>query len=153
MQTFYKRHVNIIRIEPFIEILNIERDYYNENWHSSKKFFLGTILTSDELKTSGNRKLRRAHNSCKLFCKGVPVSKRRLAVLNSRTISDNFDFSFLIRWASSMTMYRQLNFLKTDFSFITISYEVTHTSHFPGNIVSRIIALWKNVIQDEDRKQ
>lgn len=32
-----------------------------------------------------------------------------------------FDFSFLILWASSMTMYRQLNFFITDFSRMHIS--------------------------------
>ena len=32
-----------------------------------------------------------------------------------------FDFSFLMRWASSMTMYLQLNFLKVAFSLRIIS--------------------------------
>ena len=46
--------------------------------------------TSEELKTSGSKKLRSDHNSCRLFCSGVPVRSRRLAVLNSRTISDSY---------------------------------------------------------------
>ena len=130
--------------------------------HSSK--------SSDELKTSGSRKLSSAHSSCRLFCNwntkkkqpmnskfhlkswwesdcyklqiarpffktkkrrigrflplemlrilgmprmpigilgmptGVPVRRSRLLVLNSRMISESFDFSFLMRCASSMTM-------------------------------------------------
>lgn len=47
-------------------------------------------FTSAELKTSGNRKLSRAHSSWRLFCRGVPVSNRRLVVLNSRTISESY---------------------------------------------------------------
>jgi hypothetical protein len=39
-------------------------------------------------------------------------------------------------------MYRQLNFLNTPFSLITISYEVTHTSHSPGIRVSLIKVFW-----------
>jgi hypothetical protein len=45
--------------------------------------------SSAELNTSGNRKFNKAHNSCKLFCRGVPVSRSLFADLNSRTISDN----------------------------------------------------------------
>ena len=98
--------------------------------------------TSELLKMSGRRKLSRAHNSCRLFWRGVPVMSSRLDVLNSLTISDSFDFSFLMRWASSITMYLQLNFLKTARSFITISYEVTQTSHSPGIISSRTMFAW-----------
>lgn len=47
------------------------------------------VFTSDELKTSGSRKFSRAHSSWRLFCSGVPVSNKRLVVLNSRTISDS----------------------------------------------------------------
>lgn len=48
------------------------------------------VNTSDELKTSGNRKLSRAQSSCRLFWRGVPVRSRRLVVLNSRTISESY---------------------------------------------------------------
>ena len=61
-----------------------------------------------------------------------------LEVLISRTTKDSLDSSFLIRCASSMTMYFQLNFLKTLFSRRSISYEVTTTSHPPGIMVSRM---------------
>ena len=47
------------------------------------------LHTSAELNTSGRRKLSSAHNSWRLFCSGVPVSSRRLADLNSLTISDS----------------------------------------------------------------
>lgn len=172
-------------------------------WEEIKQgaIFKRVWLTLAELNTSGSRKFKSDQSSCRLFCSGVPVNNRRLVVLNSRTISDNwepelkeketarrkrgkilwslflcirslnhlrsfmrhisllfsyscinwissvvhlcsntFDFSFLMRWASSITRYRQLNFLKTDFSRITISYEVTHTSHSPGIITSRMNA-------------
>lgn len=52
--------------------------------------------SSAELKTSGRRKLRRAHSSCRLFWRGVPVRRRRFVDLNSRTTIDSLDFSFLI---------------------------------------------------------
>ena len=61
-----------------------------------------------------------------------------LEVLISRTTRDSLDSSFLMRCASSMTMYFQLNFLKTLFSRRSISYEVTTTSHPPGIMVSRM---------------
>merc|ERR1719167_611827 len=76
--------------------------------HSSK--------ASDELKTSGSRKLSRAHSSWRLFCSGVPVNSSLLVVLISRITRDSLLSSFLILCASSITMYFQLNFLKTDFS-------------------------------------
>lgn len=168
-------------------------------WEEIKQdaIFKKVWLTLAELNTSGSRKFKSDQSSCRLFCSGVPVNNRRLVVLNSRTISDNwetelkeketarrrkrgkilwslflcirslnhlrsfmrhisllysyspsvvhlcsntFDFSFLMRWASSITRYRQLNFLKTDFSRITISYDVTQTSHSPGIITSRMNA-------------
>lgn len=134
---------------------------------------MSPVFTSAELKTSGSRKLSRAHSSWRLFWRGVPVSSRRLVVLNSRTISDscegkkraNFsstknssankfsvfflkqlfyltlDFSFLILWASSITRYLQLNFLNTAFSMMSISYDVTQTSHSPGRSTSLIRAV------------
>lgn len=43
-----------------------------------------------DLKMVGSRKLSRAQSSWRLFCSGVPVSSRRLVVLNSRTISDSY---------------------------------------------------------------
>ena len=61
-----------------------------------------------------------------------------LEVLISLTTKESLDSSFLMRCASSITMYFQLNFLKTLFSRKSISYEVTTTSHPPGIIVSRI---------------
>jgi len=59
-------------------------------------------LTSDELKTSGSRKFKRAQSSWRLFWRGVPVRRSLLVHLNSLTYSDNLDFSFFIRWASSI---------------------------------------------------
>lgn len=54
-------------------------------------------------------------------CKGVPVIKRRYWLLYSLTTMDKTDFSFLIRCASSMIKYRQLNCLNAPFSRIAIS--------------------------------
>lgn len=65
--------------------------------------------------------------SCKLFCSGVPVIKSRFFDFSSRTASDNWNifvrlevkikvqtllFSFLMRCASSMTIYFHTNFFK-----------------------------------------
>lgn len=95
-------------------------------------------LTSELLKTSGNRKLSNAQSSWRLFCKGVPVSSNLFMLLNSRSSSESFDFSFLILWASSITIYLQVNFLKTDLSRMIISYDVIQTSQLPGMRVSRM---------------
>lgn len=47
--------------------------------------------TSEELKTSGSRKLSSAQSSWRLFCSGVPVSSNRFVVLNSLTISESWE--------------------------------------------------------------
>lgn len=36
---------------------------------------------------SGNKKFSKAHNSCKLFCRGVPVISRRFLDFNRRTLT------------------------------------------------------------------
>ena len=72
--------------------------------HSSK--------SSEDLKISGSRKLRRDHNSCKLFCKGVPVRRRRYFELIYRTLFEIWLSSFLIFWASSMIICCHLNFIR-----------------------------------------
>ena len=82
--------------------------------------------------TSGSKKLSNAHSSCRLFCNGVPVIKSRLLHANMRMVFESREFSFLIRCASSIMRYRQWNFFSAFFSRITISYDVTHTSNFPG---------------------
>lgn len=56
--------------------------------------------TSEELKTSGSRKLSSAQSSWRLFCSGVPVSSNRFVVLNSLTISESWEnklYSFTFR--------------------------------------------------------
>mmetsp|Transcript_40665 Transcript_40665/g.129746 ORF Transcript_40665/g.129746 Transcript_40665/m.129746 type:complete len:200 (-) Transcript_40665:691-1290(-) len=85
-----------------------------------------------EWKTSGRRKLRSAQSSWRLFWRGVPVMSRRKLVLRVRTTLESMEFSFLIRCASSMTMYLQWNFLKAVFSLMTISNEVTQMSKLPA---------------------
>lgn len=107
--------------------------------------------SSCDEKMSGKRKLRRAQSSCKLFykvsivtemlnptCNGVPVIKSRFRHSNIRTICDNEEFSFLIRWASSIMIYCQDNFLSAPFSKRHISYEVTQTSKSPVKSTSLI---------------
>lgn len=96
-------------------------------------------------KTSGNRKLSSAHcnkitqtSSWRLFCKGVPVKSRRLRQGKRRTICERAEFSFLIRWASSITIYCHESFFKWLFSSKHISKDVTQTSKLPGNRVDLI---------------
>ena len=54
---------------------------------------------SESPNTSGRRKFSKAQSSCKLFCNGVPVIKRRNSVDSSRTALLRLEFSFLIRCA------------------------------------------------------
>mmetsp|Transcript_8051 Transcript_8051/g.17597 ORF Transcript_8051/g.17597 Transcript_8051/m.17597 type:complete len:217 (+) Transcript_8051:2062-2712(+) len=57
---------------------------------------------SEEANTSGSRKFSRAHSSCRLFCRGVPVSSSLCLVFSCRTVVENCEASFFRRWASSM---------------------------------------------------
>lgn len=70
---------------------------------------------------SGHMKLSKANNSFKLFCKGVPVISNRPRDIKLRTIWERIESTFLIRCASSMTIYSKLNFLSTLFSIKQIS--------------------------------
>jgi hypothetical protein len=72
----------------------------------SSVFVLNHSSKSSELpNTSGSKKLSRAHSSWRLFCNGVPVTSTRNCVLKVRTVFDKDEFSFLMRWASSMIRY------------------------------------------------
>mmetsp|Transcript_13792 Transcript_13792/g.29115 ORF Transcript_13792/g.29115 Transcript_13792/m.29115 type:complete len:207 (+) Transcript_13792:3709-4329(+) len=84
---------------------------------------------SESPNISGSRKFSRAHSSCRLFWRGVPVIKRRKPVLSNRTALLSEEFSFLILCASSMIRYLQSIFPNTDFSFNTASYEQTSASN------------------------
>ena len=77
---------------------------------------------------SGSRKLSIAQSSCRLFCSGVPVTRRRKWVVKRRTTFESTDPSFLMRCASSMIRYRQTSFESAAFSEIATSYVVMHTS-------------------------
>ena len=68
------------------------------------------------------------HNSCRLFCSGVPVMRSRPLLTKVRMIWLNRESTFLMRCASSMMMYSQLNFFRVDFSRKHISYEVMRMS-------------------------
>ena len=72
-------------------------------------------------KTSGSRKLSSAQSSWRLFCSGVPVMSSRHLVLYSRTICDSTEFSFLMRWASSIMRYSQGSLVSAAFSLIATS--------------------------------
>ncbi len=89
-QTCISLFLDQLLVLDLVTIVVVHVTYHSSNW-------------SDELKTSGNKKLSNAQSSCKLFCKGVPVSKSRCCVASIRTTVENCEFSFLIRWASSMT--------------------------------------------------
>jgi len=92
--------------------------------------------------TSGRMKLSRAHNSCKLFWRGVPVIKSRPRLTNVLMICERSESTFLIRWASSMMIYSQLNFRRVDFSLMHISYDVIRISNFWARITSVTMLAW-----------
>lgn len=73
-------------------------------------------------------KLSSANNSFKLFCNGVPVINSLPLEMNDLTICERIESTFLIRCASSITIYSKLNFFNADFSMRQISYEVMQTS-------------------------
>lgn len=75
---------------------------------------------------------RHTQSSWRLFWRGVPVINMRLREWRMRMIWDNIEFSFLMRWASSMIMYCQEIFLNCAFSNKQISYEVMQTSKSIG---------------------
>mmetsp|Transcript_14522 Transcript_14522/g.42534 ORF Transcript_14522/g.42534 Transcript_14522/m.42534 type:complete len:275 (+) Transcript_14522:2256-3080(+) len=79
-------------------------------------------------KISGRRKFSSAHNSWRLFWRGVPVTRRRNWVFMVRTTLLRDEFSFLILWASSMMRYFQSIFPNGPFSLSIPSYDVTSTS-------------------------
>jgi hypothetical protein len=64
------------------------------------------------------------------------VISSRNAVSSRLTTWNRTDFSFLMRWASSMTTYCHFTGRKTPFSLMTISKDVTHTSNAP--LASRV---------------
>jgi len=69
-------------------------------------------------KISGHIKFNSANSSFKLFCSGVPVMSSRPREINTRTICDRRESTFLMRCASSMMIYSKL---KADFSMRQIS--------------------------------
>jgi hypothetical protein len=85
-------------------------------------------LCPTENKLPGKIKFRSAHNSCKLFCKGVPVMSSLPRLVKLLTIWLSKESTFLILCASSMMIYSQANFCRTDFSLKQTSYEVMRTS-------------------------
>ena len=87
-------------------------------------------LADLEEKTSGRIKFNNAQSSCRLFCNGVPVIRSRPRLTNVLMICERSESTFLIRCASSMMMYSQLNFLSVDFSLMHISYDVMRMSNF-----------------------
>mmetsp|Transcript_11440 Transcript_11440/g.23912 ORF Transcript_11440/g.23912 Transcript_11440/m.23912 type:complete len:217 (-) Transcript_11440:773-1423(-) len=105
-------------------------------WSLSPSILNQSSNCSLSWKSSGTRKLSSAHSSCRLFCRGVPVMSSRLLHFSVRSTTLSREFSFLMRCASSMMMYRQWNFLRRAFSVMIISKEVTQMSHLPGTISS-----------------
>mmetsp|Transcript_22599 Transcript_22599/g.35452 ORF Transcript_22599/g.35452 Transcript_22599/m.35452 type:complete len:213 (+) Transcript_22599:1747-2385(+) len=91
---------------------------------------------SESPNISGNKKFNKAHNSCKLFCNGVPVINNRNPVSTSRTALLKDEFSFLIRWASSIMRYFHGILPRAVFSFKTASYEQTIASNLYFPVVS-----------------
>jgi hypothetical protein len=88
--------------------------------------------SSEELNTSGKRKLRRAQSSWRLFWSGVPVSRRRLRVSSYLSFLEIWLSSFLILCASSTIRYSHLNLSRWLRQIRQPSYVVTTTSNLPG---------------------
>ncbi len=86
------------------------------SWFSSPLPLNHDSKSSELLKTSGRRKLSSDHSSMRLFCSGVPVIRRRERELKARTICESIESTFLIRCASSITMYSHESFLSALFS-------------------------------------
>jgi hypothetical protein len=57
-------------------------------------------------KTAGCKKLSSAHSSVRLFCSGVPVSRRAEAKCSRRTVWEISELVFLMMWPSSNTRRR-----------------------------------------------
>src|SRR3989338_4263421 len=96
----------------------------------------------DDENTSVRRKLSSAHSSCRLFCSGVPVISRWYSDEYMRTTCDRSESSFLMRCASSMTMYFHLNLDSAARSLDTSSYVVITMSYciFDGTRCSAMTA-------------
>lgn len=75
-------------------------------------------------------KCKSAHNSFRLFCKGVPVISSLWLVSNSLRVLYNNESSFFSRCASSTISMAQETEPKNDLSFRTISYVVRTAFNF-----------------------
>jgi hypothetical protein len=104
--------------------LNSRFDFAPRSNHSSK--------SSLDWKISGRRKFNNDHNSCRLFCSGVPVKSSLYLELNWRIVFEVYESLFLILWASSIIMYSQLNFFSEAIHNLTPSNVVIQTSNLPG---------------------
>ena len=92
--------------------------------HSSKSLL--------DVKISGSKKFNSDHNSCKLFCNGVPVSNSLYLESSYLSRCDIWLSSFLSLCASSTIKYSHLNFSKGPIASLTPSKVVKHTSNLPG---------------------
>lgn len=87
--------------------------------------------SSQQLNTFGRRKLSNAHNSARLFCRGVPVRSSRCVDWYCWPSTDaNFPLAFFILWPSSMTIYFHSYLFRFSRSLKMKSYVVIHTFHF-----------------------
>lgn len=92
--------------------------------HSSKSLL--------DVKISGSKKFSRDHNSCRLFCSGVPVSKSLYLESSYLNLCEIWLSSFFSLWASSTIKYSHLNFRSGPIASLTPSNVVRHTSNLPG---------------------
>ena len=100
--------------------------------------------SSESLKICGIMKLSKLQSSMRLFCKGVPVSSRRLYALILLDCLMVIDSLFFNLWASSKVNRYQfqafyLLSLNRSVTYSSASYVVTQTSNVPGFISSRMI--------------
>mmetsp|Transcript_59811 Transcript_59811/g.146983 ORF Transcript_59811/g.146983 Transcript_59811/m.146983 type:complete len:225 (+) Transcript_59811:1871-2545(+) len=83
-----------------LKSLLVTSSAFSDDWKKLSK-------SSASLNSSGSRKLRSAHSSCRLFCSGVPVRRILCLTVNRASAPKSCDLSFLSLWPSSTTIVSQ----------------------------------------------
>src|SRR5690606_11612157 len=86
-----------------------------------------SVNASSDLNRFGSRKFNSVQSSARLFCNGVPVSRRRNDVFSCLSPMNNLDLRFLSLWPSSTIIARQFRREKKDRSETAYSYVVRIT--------------------------
>lgn len=88
--------------------------------------------SSDEAKTSGSKKFNSAHNSCRLFCSGVPVNSSRLVDLNVRTILDSLNNKIVY---SNIFVYSRLSADENAFDLKSLFQSILMGANFQSAVL------------------